>query len=69
MLLGALAEILVCELAELDVVEMHDYTFKSVAFKSELLAQSAQIHVDPALDLHIEEVFLSEDGLLLQPLL
>ena len=48
---------------------MHYYTFKSIAFKFEFLAQSAQIHVDPAFDLHIEEVFLSEDGLFLQPLL
>ncbi len=60
-LLWTLAEILVSKLAELNIVQMHNYAFKSITFQSEFLAKSAQIHIDPALDLHIKEVFLPED--------
>jgi hypothetical protein len=47
-------EILVGKLAELGLIEMLNYGFESIASQFEVLAETAEVHVDSSLDFHVE---------------
>jgi len=54
-----LAKIFISKLVQLSFIKVLDNILEGVAFEFELLTQSAQIHVDPSFDLHVEEVLVS----------